>query len=109
MGGVRRDTPVLVKGKMTWEDKFVGGKALYTCEVDSEAWYLWLDGDNHTKFYYDNVICDFTARREKRRQQWVWYAFKTANGRTYKAYIGPSHLVTLEKLNKAAETLYQKI
>lgn len=109
MRGPNADTPIAVSGKFFWRDQFLDADAMYKADIGSEAWYLWLDGNGHTTFYHNNIVCDFTARRERRRDQFVWYAFKTANERTYKAYIGPSHLVDQERLAKAADKLYEKI
>lgn len=109
MPGYRQTTPVCRKGILKWRDRFIGGYADFQCEVGSPAWFLWLDAPGRTTFYYDNVVCEFTARREKRRKKYVWYAFKTKDGITYKAYLGPSHLVDRDRLAKAASDLYDKI
>ena len=105
----RRSTPLVVNKHLYWTDSFLDQEHEYKIPLDTPSWYQWLDAPGHTTFYFDNVVCEFTARREKRRQQFVWYAFKKANDRTYKAYIGPSHLVNLERLQTAADTLYNKI
>lgn len=106
MPGKRRTTPELVKGILYWEEPFFDGIARYECKVESATWYTWLEGPGHTTFYYNNIVADFTARREKRRQKWVWYAFKYSMGNTGKRYLGPSHKLTLERLNAAADWFY---
>jgi len=105
----RRSTPVVVNNHLYWNDQFLNSQHEYKVPVETAAWFQWLDSEGNTTFYFDNVVMEFTARREKRRQQFVWYAYKKANGRPYKAYIGPSHLVNQGRLKRAAESLYNKI
>lgn len=106
MQGKRKSTPEVVKGRLYWQEPFFEGIARYECQVESPTWYTWLEEPGHTTFYFNNMVCNFTARRERRRNQWVWYAFKHSLGNTAKRYIGPSHLVTLEKLQSAADWFY---
>lgn len=109
MRGRNRNTPWIAASYFHWFDDFLGKPTMYTCKVGDSTWFLWLDDEGHTTFYWDNLPLEFTARREKRRNKYVWYGFKTANERTYKVYIGPSGKITLEKLRNAGEKLYQKI
>jgi len=109
MRGRNRLTPYVQGSFFHWSENFFGERHWYTCQVGDSTWLLWLDGDGHTTFYWDNMPLEFTARREKRRNKYVWYAFKTFNEHTYKAYIGPSGKITLEKLRNAGEKLYQNI
>lgn len=109
MRGPNKNTPVVSSHVLRWHEDFFGGSADFQAEVDSPAWFSWLNEPGNTTFYYDSVICEFTARREMRRGNYYWYAFKTANEHTYKVYLGPSHVLTATHLVSAAEQLYQKI
>ena len=102
-------TPYVLKGYLHWVDDLGDDQSEQKIPVGTSAWLLWLEGKHNTTFYYDNVVCDFTARRERRRRGWVWYAYKKANGRLHKAYLGPGHLITQNRLNEAANRLYDSI
>lgn len=104
-----RTTPAVVNGQLYWWEDFFASDARYTVPVGSAAWFAWLEQPGNTTFYFDNVVMEFTARRETRRDNFYWYAYKKWQGKTYKAYIGPSAKLDLEKLRNAAERLYQKI
>jgi len=104
-----KTTPVVINGHLYWDEDFFSVTANYKVPVDSPAWFQWLGNPDHKTFYFENVVCDFTARQEPREENYYWYAYKKANGRTFKVYLGRYDKITLGRLREAAEKLYQKI
>lgn len=86
-----------------------GGRFDFTriCEVGSGEWFAWLDSPNVTTFYF-NGLDVFTARKEKRRNSFYWYAYLKRNERTTKVYLGASRKLTLEYMQGKAYELCMK-
>lgn len=100
----------------------VQGKQLYlnddvapTCCVGSADWFDWLEtamafryftdqrtwiGSGHTRAMYP-----ISLRKEKRRRQFIWYAYRRANGQLYKRYVGNTMALTGERLDEIAAEL----
>src|SRR5579863_8519316 len=73
--------------------------------VDTAAWYDWLANASTQSFSFQSQCGTFTARRERKRHGWYWYAYRKRGGKLYKAYLGRHEDMTLERLNATAETL----
>lgn len=73
--------------------------------VGSAAWVRWLGSPDAAAFRYEGVTGSFTARRERRRGGWFWYAYRKAGGRLRKAYLGTAVAMTAERLTGVAATL----
>jgi hypothetical protein len=66
--------------------------------IGSQDWFKWLKGDGNTKFYCDGYPHSYTARREKRRKKYYWYAYMKKDERVYKVYMGQSDKLTHEHI-----------
>src|SRR5713101_5467268 len=73
--------------------------------VGSAAWYIWLADQHNQSFSFRNDLGTFTARRERQRQGWYWYAYRKYEGKLLKAYLGKSETLTIEHLHAAAAVL----
>ena len=73
--------------------------------VGSGAWYTWLADQQIQSFSFRNRLGTFTARRERKRHGWYWYAYRKRAGRLRKAYLGKTEELTLVRLNAVAATL----
>jgi hypothetical protein len=49
--------------------------------VGSAAWWRWLDLPGTTSFRFEHGAGRFTARRERQRDRWYWYAHRRQGGR----------------------------
>ena len=86
------------------------GSVLYdldeAIDISSKRWHQWLQ--DHTSFYYQNVLGSFTARRERRRNGDYWYAYRRHQGKLYKSYLGRAEELTREHLRDIALALGEK-
>ena len=73
--------------------------------VGTDAWYSWLIDQHIQSFSFRHPLGTFTARRERKRQSWYWYAYRKRAGRLRKVYLGKAEDLTLERLNAAATVL----
>jgi predicted ATPase/DNA-binding CsgD family transcriptional regulator len=73
--------------------------------VGTDAWYAWLTHSHIQSFSFKNQSGTFTARRERKRHGWYWYAYRRRGGKLYKAYLGKNEEMSLERLNAVAEAL----
>ncbi|HEY6409115.1 MAG TPA: NB-ARC domain-containing protein, partial [Ktedonobacteraceae bacterium] len=73
--------------------------------VGSDAWYTWLADQHIQSFSFRNPGGTFTARRERKRHSWYWYAYRKRAGKLRKAYLGKSEELTPERLNAIAVAL----
>lgn len=81
------------------------GNPLSHVLVGSPVWYAWLQGESHTSFAYKSDAGSFTARREKQRRGWYWYAYRKRENKLRKAYLGKSEELTLARLRLIAAVL----
>ena len=75
-------------------------------EVGTPAWYEWLN--KVTTFAYTSEQGSFTARKEQagnRRGGRYWKAYRKRQGKLYRAYLGKSEELTLERLRRVAASL----
>jgi hypothetical protein len=79
-------------------------------ELDSEAWFLWLEGETSLSFSYPlfdpacGYIIGFMTVRKERKQRglWYWSAYRRQQGRLRKRYLGAARKVTQAQLNAVA-------
>lgn len=87
-------------------------KAMIELQLDSEAWFRWLAGEQSFRFTYwheaGNFV-NFTVRPEKRRQRTYWQGWKTIQGQTIKKYIAPSATMTKAKLDKVGAWFFEQV
>src|SRR5256885_132447 len=81
------------------------GEQIAPVVVGSGAWYTWLGDQQIQSFSFRNPLGSFTARRERKRHGWYWYAYRKRTGRLRKAYLGKTEELTLERLNAVAVAL----
>src|SRR5947209_10152528 len=68
-------------------------------EVGSQAWYAWLNEPATRSFAFSGSQGTLTARREQRHGVWYWYAYRSQDGHTHKAYLGKSEELTPVRLH----------
>jgi predicted ATPase len=73
--------------------------------VGSDAWYTWLADQQIQSFSFKGHLGTFTARRERKRHGWYWYAYLKRESKLRKAYLGKTEELTLERLNTVASAL----
>lgn len=89
-----KNTPTIISERLYTNDAFTGTL------VGSSTWFVWLT--TGTTFYYQTAHSSFTARREKRRHGYFWYAFRKRNGKLHKRYLGPDAALTADHLSSVA-------
>jgi len=93
-----RATPHITDGILTYRD----GMQEHTIAVGSPMWRQWLAAATTTTFRFEHPLCNFTARRERKRDGSYWYAYRTRGGALQKAYLGKSTDLTLDRLQEIA-------
>ena len=73
--------------------------------VGSLFWYNWLADERNKSFSFKSPVGTFTARHERQRNNWYWYAYHKHQGKTRKAYLGKPEELTAERLYTIAGTL----
>src|SRR3954452_16996849 len=71
--------------------------------VGSPTWYAWLTGA--TSFAFMGDYGRFTAHKERRGTREYWKAYRHRAGRLYRAYLGKSSELTLDRPNAVATVL----
>jgi predicted ATPase/DNA-binding CsgD family transcriptional regulator len=73
--------------------------------VGSDAWYHWLQSESTRSFTIKSPQGTLTARRERKRNGWYWYAYHKQQGKLHKAYLGKSEEVSRERLSSVSRAL----
>jgi LuxR family maltose regulon positive regulatory protein len=68
--------------------------------IGTTAWYSWLEC--HGSFRFACPEGTFTARKERRADNWYWYAYRRQQGRLHTVYIGKSEDLTVTRLTEIA-------
>lgn len=76
--------------------------------VGSHAWYAWLHDQQPRSFAFQSAHGTFTARYERQRNAWYWYAYRRHQGKLHKAYLGRATELSLERLCEVAANLAQR-
>jgi LuxR family transcriptional regulator, maltose regulon positive regulatory protein len=69
--------------------------------IGTPAWSAWIR--EHTTFTYQDAPLHFTARCEQRPGGLYWYAYKRAQGKLLKRYLGRGEDLTLQGLRDVAQ------
>ncbi len=85
------------------------------CTVDSTAWFVWLETETAFRYFstqrrnlfhgHGPLFAPVSFRKERRRQGWLWYAYRRVHGVLHKRYVGKSDGLTAEKLEETAVLL----
>lgn len=86
---------------MVTASEFVDGDQ--THPIESEQWYIWLNSQN--KFRYSDAGGTFTAYKQERSGNLVWYGQKRRDGILRTQYLGKSEDLNKEVLHRSCETL----
>jgi non-specific serine/threonine protein kinase len=65
-------------------------------------WWRWLDSPGSVAFRYEHPAGGFTARREQRKREAYWYAYRKRSGVVRKAYLGRTRDLTAARLDTVA-------
>lgn len=76
-------------------------------EVGSPAWFAWLDQPEHRSFSIRTAASAITVRREKKRNSYYWYAYRSLQGQTHKRYLGKSSDLVLALLQQTVASLLE--
>lgn len=91
-----RTTPIARDGRLTGIDHA-------PLELDSLAWFRWLE--DHSIFRFISRNGSFTARKEQRSGNWYWYAYRRQQGQLYNLYLGKTEELTVDYLMNSATML----
>ena len=70
----RSRLPMVRGDRLHWLDD--AGNQIAPVVVGSDAWYTWLANLQIRSFSFQNARGAFTARRERKRHGWYWYAYR---------------------------------
>ncbi|GCE51426.1 putative ATPase [Thermosporothrix hazakensis] len=89
--------PEVKDAVLTWYSE----TGLQHISVETDAWYQWLE--RASRFSYSCTEGTFTARKEMNKQNSIyWRAYRKRGGKLYRAYLGKSETLTLERLRAVA-------
>jgi LuxR family maltose regulon positive regulatory protein len=74
-------------------------------EINSPAWFEWLETNSSFIFESEDKALGLSARREQRSGSWYWYAYRRKNGKLRSAYLGRAEEISLDHLRETALTL----
>src|SRR5688572_27090156 len=80
-----------------------------TIQVRGKEWRRELEAASCTSFRFQHSSGSFTARCERKKGHWYWYAYRRAGGRLRKAYLGKLKDVTLARMLAVAARLAQHV
>ncbi|WP_162005679.1 helix-turn-helix transcriptional regulator [Dictyobacter vulcani] len=103
---LRKHIPVVVDEYLYIPDQM--SSATKTVYVGSPDWYAWLAGGLHPSFSFKHAGGTFTARQERQRRGWYWYAYRKRSGQVLKTYLGRPEEMTPARLEHAAAILAHK-
>ena len=107
-----KSTPT-VKNNMLYPDNV--GLTLPFCRLDSPEWFAWLELAISFRYYstqsfpvtthYNRRLEPISVRKERRRRQFLWYAYRRVHGQLHKRYFGGSHTLTEDRLDAIVTVL----
>jgi hypothetical protein len=77
--------------------------------VGSQAWFDWLYRTSAFCYQPPGTTDRLTLRKEKRRQQFYWYAYLKRDRKLHNAYAGKSHSLTPARLQQVFASLMAKV
>lgn len=94
---------------------YLAGAQTATCPVGSAAWFAWLETASAFRYFpdqqtrvaqgYTRTLFPISVRKEKRRRQFIWYAYRRSNGLLHKRYVGETETLTVARLDEVAAWL----
>ncbi|MCL4872219.1 MAG: hypothetical protein KJ063_24940 [Anaerolineae bacterium] len=96
-----RDTPWVYNGQIVHP-------AAATMQIDTPAWFTWLDTLSCFGYGSRTYQIRLTIRREKRRQQTYWYGYSKINAKLHNIYLGKTEQLTLAGLEQACRLLEER-
>lgn len=102
----RTAIPQVIDDRLHLEDTSMN---VYPVPVGSPFWFDWLTDIENRSFSFKGPSGTFTARHERQRNSWYWYAYQKHQGKVRKAYLGKAEELTVERLHSIAETLAHKL
>jgi LuxR family maltose regulon positive regulatory protein len=97
MSRMARNTPRIDGTRLLVEPRSI--------EINSPAWFEWLETNSSFIFESEDKALGLSARREQRSGSWYWYAYRRKNGKLRSAYLGRSEEINLDHLREIALTL----
>ncbi|HEX9924036.1 MAG TPA: hypothetical protein VGD99_15375 [Anaerolineae bacterium] len=77
--------------------------------LDTPAWFAWLETADRFCYSSPHYAYRFTARKEKRRGHFYWYAYMKNDSKLHNIYLGKSEQLTRDYLEQAAVKLRHKV
>ena len=76
--------------------------------LDTPAWFAWLSQVSSFCYSGSHPLWRLTVRREKRRQQFYWYAYSKIDGKLHNIYLGKQDTLTKAHLEQACRLIDQR-
>ena len=76
--------------------------------LDTPAWFAWLNQISAFCYSGSHPWLRLTVRREKRRQQFYWYAYSKVDGKLHNIYLGKQNTLTQARLEHACLLIDQR-
>jgi len=76
--------------------------------LDTPAWFAWLSQISAFCYSGSHPWLRLTVRREKRRQQFYWYAYSKIDGKLHNIYLGKQDSLTHACLEQACLLIDQR-
>ena len=101
--------------KVQGNQLYLNGATTASCYVGSADWFAWLKTATTFRYFtdqqtrigpgYTRAMHPISVRKEKRRQQFIWYAYRRSHGQLYKQYVGNTAALTVARLDEIAAWL----
>lgn len=75
----------------------------YKIQIGSSQWLDWLSQNKYFRYQQKNL--SFSARKEKRRNDYYWYAYKRVDGKLIKLYLGKNEDLDAERFKYISRKL----
>ncbi len=101
--------------KVQHKQLYLSGADTPICRVGSPEWFAWLETTTAFRYVTDQQteivpgharpMYPISVRKEKRRRQYLWYAYRRSNGLLHKRYVGKTMALTASRLDEIAAWL----
>lgn len=98
--------------KVHHKQLFLNGMDVPLCYLGSDDWFAWLETATSFRYFseermplfqdYSRPLSPISVRKEKRRQGYLWYAYRRAYRQLHKRYVGTSAALTTDRLDEIA-------